>query len=133
MTKSHFVTPLRIEALCGPDGMPLCNRDGRRLYKLLDRLVYWSASLDYPVVVDAGFVTDFGSVPRIPIVFDALGEIAQEPYVIHDRMYSKRDYPRETADSVLLEGLEAVGVSAPQRRAIYLGVRIGGGSHYAPD
>lgn len=130
MSKPHFITPLRMEALCGPDGLPLCNRDGRRLYVLLAALVYWSEVTCSLIVAPSRYVTDLGSVPRIPVVFDALGEIAQEPYVIHDLMYSKHTFPRETADQVLLEGLEAVGVPLLKRRAIYLGVRIGGGSHY---
>lgn len=130
MSKPHFITPLRMEALCGPDGLPLCNRDGRRLYVLLAALVYWSEVTCSLIVAPSRYVTDLGSVPRIPVVFDALGEIAQEPFVIHDLMYTKRTFPRETADRVLLEGLEAVGVSWAKRRAIYFGVRIGGGSHY---
>ena len=127
---AHFITPLRMEALLGDDGLPLYSRDGRRLYKLLSPLVYWSAKYERLFVVKDGFITDLGSVPRLPIVYTLLGDIAEEPYPLHDMLYSTGELPRKDADEVLLEALEAVGIAGWRRKPIYSGVRVGGGAHY---
>ena len=126
---SKFLTPLRTEAMVGSDGMPLTNRDGRRLFMLLDDLQYQS-KIGGLFTVEAGYVTDFGSVPRIPVVFDVLGEIAYEPYVIHDMLYSKKKVSRDEADQVLREALICMGVSEWKASLIFDGVRAGGESHY---
>ena len=127
---AHFITPLRTEALWGEDGLPLYTRDGRRLYKLLSPLVYWSAKYNRLFVVKEGFITDFGSVPRLPVIYTLFGEIAEEPYPLHDMLYSTGELPREDADAVLLEALEAVGISRWKRLPVYSGVRVGGQSRY---
>ncbi len=102
---AHFITPLRMEALLGDDGLPLYSRDGRRLYKLLSPLVYWSAKYERLFVVKDGFITDLGSVPRLPIVYTLFGDIAEEPYPLHDMLYSKGALPREDADALRKQGV----------------------------
>jgi len=76
--------------------------------------------------VPVGFYTDFASVPRIGIIYAALGDTAHEPAVIHDWLYYAALVPRELADKVLLEAMVSIGVPAWRRWPIYWGVRIGG-------
>ncbi|WP_371130409.1 DUF1353 domain-containing protein [Nitrosospira multiformis] len=42
-----------------------------------------------------GSFPDRSSVPRIPLVYDNLGDIAQRPAVIHDYLYSKVELSRD--------------------------------------
>lgn len=100
-------------------------------------LVYESDVLGRDVVVPSGFVTDYASVPRLPVVFELFGgDIGDEPAaVVHDFLYSQGIVPRAKCDAVFREALRACGVSAWRAWAMWAGVRAGGASHYtsAPE
>lgn len=108
--------------------------DGRwisdKTFMLLADLVYDSEALGRTVVVPAGFVTDFASVPRVPVVYMLFGDRAHHESVIHDFLYQTHQVPRGTADKVFLEAMEARGKSAFVRRGMYWGVVMGGRSSY---
>lgn len=76
--------------------------------------------------VPVGFKTDFASVPRIGIIYAALGDTAHEPAVVHDWLYYAGVTTRKEADQILLEAMVVFGVSAWRRWPIYWGVRAGG-------
>jgi hypothetical protein len=118
-----------MELMCGDDDMPLCNRDGRQLFQLLTNFVYQSDVAGL-ITVGAGFVTDLASLPQA--VLSIFGEIAQEPSIPHDFAYSTGAMPRAVADAMLYEACILTGVPAWKAKLIYAGVRIGGGSHWAP-
>jgi hypothetical protein len=127
---SGFLTLLNTSAMVElPSGMPLTNRSGRRLFELLGDLAYRAVSGEV-YTVKAGFVTDFGSVPRVPIIFDLLGDIAYEPYVLHDMLYSTGIASRKMADLILHEALLEIGIAAWKAKLIYLCVRAFGSSHF---
>ncbi len=129
---SAFATHIQLEPLWNPAGtLPLNNRDGRRLFET-DGNLHYDSDIAGAIEIASGFITDLGSVPRIPIVYDLLGDIAIEPYVIHDYLYSKGLLTRLMADQVLREALLLVGISRWKAELIYAGVRIGGASHYGP-
>jgi hypothetical protein len=73
-----------------------------------------------------GFYTDFASVPRIGIIYAMLGDTAHEPAVIHDWLYYSALVPRATADKVLFEAMNVIGLPWWRRYPIYWGVRLGG-------
>lgn len=89
-------------------------------------LDYQSDFLKSTIEVPFGFKTDFASVPRIPFIFDVLGDIAHQAAVIHDWLYYIGIYSRHDADQVLLEAMTVTGVPLFKRQQIYWGVRIGG-------
>ena len=93
-------------------------------------LVYQSDVAGRVITVPAGFPTDLASTPRIPIIYEACGNIAVRAAVIHDYLYSSGRESRAVADAVLREAAEVTGVSWAQRWMMWVGVRIGGGSHY---
>lgn len=95
-------------------------------WMVVSPLDYKSDLLGVTVEVPALFRTDFASVPRVPFIFDVLGDIAHEPAVIHDWLYYIGIYGRAKSDSVLLEAMKANDVSAFKRWQIYIGVRVGG-------
>ena len=97
---------------------------------LTDRLTYYSPMLKETITVPMGFLTDFASVPRMPFVFLLFGDVAHEAAVIHDYLYKARWLPRREADGVLLEALEAAGVSLWRRWPMWAAVRVFGGAFF---
>ncbi len=78
------------------------------------------------IVVPAGFLTDFGSIPMIFwSVVSPIGK-ATAAFVLHDYLYLTQERTRLVSDAILLEALEVLGVNWFQRFLIYKGVRVGG-------
>jgi hypothetical protein len=127
---SAFLDPLQLEVMRDARGLPLFNRAGRQLYMVLARFRYQS---DVAGLIDvpAGFITDLASFPQWALAL--LGDIAQYPAVAHDFVYNMRNVSRAVADKMLYEACLLMAVPKWKALAIYAGVRIGGGSHWAPD
>ena len=121
---AKFLTELEVKALREMDG-------GRSLWALVHPLVYESDLLPEPVYVQEGFVTDFASVPRAPVVYMAMADMGQPAAVIHDYLYRFRPCSRKLADAVLEEALEVLGVSWWRRKAMWLAVRAFGWGAYS--
>lgn len=109
-----FTGPLQVERQAG----------GR--WKLLADLVFNSAEVG-AVTVPAGYVTDFASVPRLPLMYWLAGDTAHEAAVVHDWLYSEQKVSRDVADRVFREASAASGVAWWRRWLMWAGVRIGGG------
>lgn len=78
------------------------------------------------IEVDAGFQTDFASVPRILwMVLPKWGKYGNAA-VIHDWLYWKQDHSRAEADRIFLEGMSRLGVSAWTKYLMYYAVRAFG-------
>lgn len=92
--------------------------------------VYDSDVAKRVITVPQGFPTDLASTPRLPIIYEACGNIATKAAVVHDYLYTSGRESRAVADAVLREAAGLAGVSWWQRWAMWAGVRIGGGSHY---
>lgn len=127
---SAFLNNLNVSMQVAADGTDLKNRDGAQLWVLEEDFIYSSDVLGGVVIVPAGFVTDFSSVPRLPLVHMVLADMAQRAAVVHDYLYSTAVYTRKQADDVLMEAMTISGIPWAKRQAIYLGVRVGGASHY---
>lgn len=74
------------------------------------------AMLKEPVIFDsdwfgdtfetpAGFVTDFASIPRIPILYDWLGGRGKRAATNHDDGYARQEEPKRRVDLRFFEGL----------------------------
>lgn len=103
---------------------------GRSLWTLAAPLVYKSDSQLDAITVPEGFITDFASVPRIPLVYLIMNDVGQEAAVIHDYLYRFKSLPRNEADAILCEALTDLGVSKWRRTAMWLAVRAFGWSAY---
>ncbi len=122
-SKARFLSTLRT------DRVSLTSAD--RI--LLAPLAFSSALLDRLVIVPEGFVTDFASVPRAPLTYWLFGGVGDEAAVIHDFAYEKGLVPRDVADDLYLEALEACGVAKWRRLAMWAAVRaFGAGRYTAP-
>lgn len=85
---------------------------------------------DYTFVIDSGFVTDFASVPRIPIAFTLFAGKAKKSAVLHDWLYTHKPFSRAEADKAFLCAMEAEGLGWFTRQSMYRGVRMGGASYW---
>lgn len=98
---------------------------GRSTWRLQTDLAYLS-ELYGMIVVEAGFETDFASVPRVPIAYWLTGGTADASAVIHDYLV-RRHYPlckiswRAAAD-VFREAMKHEGVPAWRRWLMYQAV-----------
>lgn len=95
-------------------------------WRLLEEFKYDSDVAGARIIVPAGFVTDFASVPRVPIAFWLVGDTAHAAAVVHDWLYTTGIFPKETADGVLYEAMRVSGMPAWRCRLIYWGVKFGG-------
>lgn len=121
---SKFKTLLRVEQIDDE------SNDGRGSWKLLAPLVYQSDVAETVFVVPTDFITDYASVPRIPIAFWLTGDTAHAAAVIHDFLYTTQEVTRDIADAVLQEAAIVAGVPAWRAWLLWAGVRLGGGSHW---
>lgn len=117
---SKFMTSLLVQQVDGVDQRwivkaPLC---------------YLSDVAQTAFIVPVDFETDFASVPRIPLVFDALGDIAHAAAVVHDRLYATCEVSRAVADEVFREACVVCGLPAWKARAMWMGVRVFGAKYY---
>lgn len=105
------------------------SHSGRGDWKLLSPLEYQSDLFYKPkITVPTGFITDFASVPRVPVVFLLVGNTASEAAVLHDYIYKTLPHPftREEADDILYEASLATGVPKWRAWIIWAGVRMFG-------
>lgn len=114
---SSFTTPLIVEA-----------QDDGCTWKLIQPFEYEIGVLGSgaKILVPAGFVTDFASVPQI--FWNILPPWGQygKAAVLHDFLYKTQPVTRALCDSIFLEAMYSLSVPYWKRIAIYLGVRLGG-------
>jgi hypothetical protein len=110
---SRFATPLRAEK----SGSTWC---------ILQPLIYCSDVAKTVFVVPEGFVTDFASVPRLPLAFLLTGDSAHEAAVVHDYLYREQQVSRSVADAVFREAAGISGEPGWKSWLMWAGVRIGG-------
>lgn len=96
-------------------------------------LVYESAFLQRVIHVPEGFSTDFASVPRLPVLYAAMGNIAHAPAVVHDYLYSSREVSRREADEVFYEAMRVIGVPKWKALPMFWAVRAFGWRFYGKD
>ena len=103
---------------------------GKGRWRLLSPLIYRSEIAGL-IVVPAGFVTDFASVPRLPLAYLLTGDTAHSAAVVHDYLYETGTGTKADADRVFLEAMEAIGEDRWRRTLMYWAVRIFGRGNFA--
>lgn len=114
---SGFLDPLKVDLL-----------DGERLWITRQSMNYevGVTGSGINICIEAGLITDFGSVPQIfHSLISPIG-LATRAYVLHDFLYQRQHLSRGMSDYILLEAMKVLGVRPLHRRAVYYGVRLGG-------
>ena len=107
---------------------------GRGIWRVEQPFAYQSDILGKTITVEPGFLTDFASVPRVPVAYWLFGDTTHRAAVIHDWLYHHHEVCDEaTANLVLLEAAKVARIPAWRRLGIYLGVKIGGESSWEED
>lgn len=109
-----------------------------KTWKLLSPLkfrvigIFQGKEIDREFEIPTGYVTDFGSVPRIAFIYEFFGNIAHRATAGHDYLYDIGVTPedKDFADEVLFAGMIATGYSAYEYYPIYEAVHLFGGSHF---
>lgn len=118
---SHFISQLYVEAADEHDS-------GR--WRLTRPLFYASDVAKCVIIVPEGFVTDFASVPRMPVIYWLAGNVAAKAAVLHDYGYQSGMFNRAMCDAIFREASEVIGVPWFKRWIMWAGVRLGGGMFY---
>ncbi len=92
-----FLQPLRAEKLTG------------KWWKFLDWFGYYSKRSESTIYVPPGFVCDFASVPRLPVMYWMFGGKADGPAAIHDILYRWPFTGRIEADKIFNEAMRTDG------------------------
>lgn len=98
-----------------------------RNWKLLETFIYDSDVVAQRIIIPAGFVTDFASVPRVPIAYLLFGGRANSAATVHDWLYTTGMFPKRQCDAVFYEAMRASGVRLDIAWWMWLGVAWGGG------
>jgi len=78
------------------------------------------------LLVPKGIQTDLGSIPRaLQGIFPKDGK-AMFAYILHDYLYQVGMFSRLDSDEMLEEAMGSLGVSWWRRKAVKLGLRVGG-------
>lgn len=91
-------------------------------YCLAESLVFHS-DVAGRIVVPAGTVTDFASIPRFFWRLLPPWDIHRRAAIVHDYLYSTQTHPKEIADKVFLEAMQALNVPAWKAQAMYRAVQ----------
>lgn len=87
-----------------------------------------------PITVPVGFITDYDSIPRIPVIFTMFKGLPPSSCTLHDYLYCQigttdARFTRQEADSIFLNALAKEEVSFIKRKMAYLAVRLFGQAH----
>ena len=120
---------------------------GKRTYDLLSRFGFHDSAHGL-VIAEKGFRTNYASLDALRNVllflfYALLADYGDKSATIHDWLYSgypikKKDgslhYPtRKEADEVFFRALRAEGIARWRAGMFYVGVRIGGASHFSGE
>lgn len=118
---SSFTSPLRLEWIDGSH------------WRVLDDFTYeiGDTGSGKLIVVPAGFITDFASVPRgLWNLFPPTGPYGKAA-LVHDVMYTTQTGSRKEADDIFLEAMGVLQVRSFTKYAVYSSVRMWGWKAWA--
>ena len=104
---------------------PIVRPSGENLWELVEPYNFNGFT------VPRGFLTDFDSIPRLPVIFASFKGRARTAALIHDYLYSI-GFDRYLADRTFLRMMVAEGVRLRHAFPIYLGVRWFGWLFHGP-
>lgn len=83
------------------------------------------------IVVPKGFITDFDSVPRLPVVYLMAKNWATKSALVHDYLYKQgrlngKKISRKQADFIFHDAMGHEHLLPRRQNIIFAGVRVGG-------
>ena len=121
-SNSMFLTDLHVELRPGCDD----------LWILTESLLYVSNVYGL-ITIPKGFISDFASVPRVPIAYNVWGDRVHRESVLHDYLYRRNAKPElsfSACNSTFLEAMESRDVAWYIRYPMYWAVCTFGSPFY---
>jgi hypothetical protein len=103
---------------------PIGQRDGRTVWELQFPLTFHSRRYEYTHEIKKGTQTDFGSVPRVPVLWWLFSDIGQQACAFHDDVWDDPAIPRKVANLLFLDALLIDGVKPWVARCMYWAVEL---------
>jgi len=101
-----------------------------QLHRFIEEFHYHSPAFGQ-VTIPVGFTTDFASIPGlVKWWLDDDDSRILCPSLVHDRRYDEKTGTRLSADIELMFNMIVCGARPTMAFAVFLSVRIGGGSHW---
>ena len=98
--------------------------EGTKLWKVVSPYIWeirnWSCRT---IKIPIGFITDFGSIPRI--LWSVFNPTEFHTYILHDYLYQYKPISRSLADTALQLWLISEGCDGLSALLVWVGVRIG--------
>lgn len=106
------------------------NPENGKVIKTLEDIPFTLNGKDY--VVPAGFTSNGCSVPRFlwSLLSPAIDNTTIKASCVHDWLYENHVCTRKEADQWYRDDLKANGYPTWKANLVYVGVRVGGGSHW---
>jgi len=96
--------------------------DGKKQLKL--PLIYQNGESAF--IVPLGFLTDFASIPRLPLIYLVFNGLSNKAATLHDYLYSSRGFSRSRADQTFLQAMLAENTPKWKAYCAYYAVRLCG-------
>jgi hypothetical protein len=103
---------------------PVGMMNGRTTWQLMRPFAYYSSTIELLISVPEGFITDFASVPRLPLIWLLMSDTGQAAAVIHDHLWNDQRFPPSIANQVFHEALLVSGVSRWRAGLMHLAVVV---------
>lgn len=101
-----------------------------RAFVLLEPLIYKIGTSNIQLVVPAGFVTDYASIPSKLWSLYSPHDQYSRAAIVHDYLYWARLCTREQSDNLFMIAMKESEVPTATRNVVYLGVRTLGASSW---
>lgn len=98
---------------------PVVRPSGRDLWEVVEPYKFNGFT------IPRGFLTDFDSIPRLPVIFSTFKGRARAAALVHDYLYSI-GFDRYESDRIFLRMMVAEGVLCRHALPIFWGVRLFG-------
>jgi hypothetical protein len=113
-----------------PPNPPVLPSGNNRAFILLEPMVYKIGSTKHKIVIPAGFVTDYASIPkRLWSIYSPHDQYSRAA-VVHDYLYWSQLCTRIQADNLLMIAMKESNVSEVTRNNVYAGVTSFGKSSW---
>lgn len=110
-----------------PESVPVLADGDQEYWVLMTDMLWEIGDSGQRLVIPAGFVTDFASIPKIlwSTGLTPTGRYGRAA-IIHDFLYWAQGCSREQSDRLLVIAMKESGVGTIEENLIYSGVSIGG-------
>jgi hypothetical protein len=103
---------------------PVGKREGRPLWEIQFPFSFHSRRYECVCHIEKGFITDFGSVPRAPVLWLLFSDEGMEACATHDKLWDDPGIPRKVSNLIFYDALLVCGVARWRAKAMFYAVEL---------